>query len=534
MGRNFIDSAKDNYRLFCIARRSQSEAGIPGYENLKWAQADIGNAAKIEAIAESIKEMGGADYVLHLAGFYDFTLKDNPEYENTNIKGTLNILNLAKSLEIKHFLFSSSLVVSNFDKTNKVIDEQSPADAEFPYAKSKRIGEEYIKEYAKYFPCSIIRLAAVFSDWCEYAPLYVFLNTWLSRKWNSKIIAGKGTTSITYIHINDLIKLLIRILEINNNLPRISYFVASPPGTVSHNDLYKTVTKYYYEQSISPFRIPKWFAMMGVVIRHKLGKMIGNEPFECPWMIKYVDTRLVVEPSVTNKILSWKTTRRYDILRRLLFMVDKMKNYQNDWKIKNEITLRRIACRPNILTYDILVNLQENLVNIMLQHVMSPENKFYLPHYQKMNEKTLKWFISFLYQLIAVTIRTKNRQLIQDYVKIITYHRFLEGFKVPEIIEFSNIFFTIISNALLTRLENQEMKQEIINYVNILMQLTTDEIEDYYEFLETQPPDVFPKVEQLPSLENSEDVKRIQRQLEETFFYSMDYVIKSTYPGILE
>ena len=251
-------------------------------------------------------------------------------------------------------------------------------------------------------------------------------------------------------------------------------------------------------------------------------------------MIKYIDTRLVVEPSSTYEKLSWKTTRRYDVLRRLLYMVDKMKNYQNDWKIKNEITLRRIACRPNILTYDILINLQENLVNIMFQHVMSPENKFYLPHYQKMNEKTLKWFISFLYQLTAVTFRTKNRQLIQDYVKIITYHRFLEGFKLTEIIEFSNMFFTIISNALLTKLENQEMKQEIINYMNIIMQLTTDEIEDYYEFLETQPPDTFPKFEQLPSLENSEDIKRIQRQLEETFFYSMDYVIKSAYPGIFK
>jgi nucleoside-diphosphate-sugar epimerase len=534
VGRNFIDTAKDSFRLFCIARRSQSEAGIPGYENVKWAQADIGNAAKIQAIAESIKKMEGADYVLHLAGFYDFTLKDNTEYENTNINGTLNILNLAKSLKTKHFIFSSSLVVNDFSEAGTVLDEKSPPDAEFPYAKSKRIGEEYVKEYSKYFPCSIIRLAAVFSDWCEYAPLYVFLSTWLSRKWNSRIIAGKGDTSITYIHIHDLIKLIIRILEINEKLPGMNLFVASPPGSVSHNDLYTAATKYYYEQSKKPVRIPKWFTVIGVVIRHYLGQIFGNEPFECPWMIKYVDTKLVVEPSVTNKILSWKTTRRYDILRRMLFMVDKIKNYQNDWKIKNEITLRRIACRPNIITFDILINLQESIVNKMLQHIMSPENKFYFRHYQEMEEKTLKWFISFLYKLIAVTIRTKNRQLIQDYVKIITYHRFLEGFKVEELLEFLNIFFTIISNALSARLENQQMKQEMITYMNIIIQMTADEVEDYYEYLETQPSDIFPEAKELPSLDESEDIKRIQRQLEDTFFYSMDYVIKSTYPGMIE
>lgn len=534
VGRNFIDTAKDNFRLFCIARRSQSEAGIPGYDNVKWAQADIGNAAKIEAIAKSIHDLGGADFVLHLAGFYDFTLKDNPEYENTNINGTLNILKLAQSLNIKHFLFSSSLVVSKFSEPDKVLDEQSPPDAEFPYANSKRIGEEYVKEYSKYFSCSIIRLAAVFSDWCEYAPLYVFLNTWLSRKWNSRIIAGKGETSITYIHINDLIRLLIRIIEINESLPRINLFVASPPGTVSHKDLFKTATKYYYEQRINPFRIPKWFALMGVVMRSFLGKIFGNVPFECPWMIQYVDTNLIVEPSVTNKVLLWKTTQRYDVLRRLLFMVDKIKNNQNDWKIKNEITLRRIACRPNILTYDILFNMRESLVNKMLQHILSPENKFYFRHYQKMKEKNLKWFISFLYQLIAVTIRTKNRQLMQDYVKIITYYRFLEGFKVEELLEFSDTLFMIITNTLLTKLENQEMKQEIYSYINIIMQLTADEIEDYYEFLETQPPGLLPEAGQLPSLENSEDIKRITRQLEDTFFYSLDYIIKSNYPGIIK
>lgn len=532
VGRHFIEAANDKFRLFCIARRSQKEAGIPKYDNIRWAQADIGNLTKIQDIAKSIKDHGGADFILHLAGFYDFTLKDNPAYENTNVTGTHNILKLAQLLEIKRFLFSSSLAACKFFPPNQVLDEQSSPDAEFPYARSKRLAEELVKEYSKYFSCSIIRLAAVYSDWCEYAPLYVFLDTWLSNKWNSRILGGKGESSITYIHINDLIKLFLRIIEISDTLPKISIYVASSGGTISHNDLFKAATKYYYGYIVKPIRIPKFIAYPGVLVRSFLGKIFGNEPFERPWMMKYIDQKLIVEPYITNKALLWKTTQRYDILRRLLFMIEKMKNHQNDWKITNEITLKRIAYRPNILVYDILFEVRETLVNKMLKYVLSQENKLRFRHYQKMGENTLKWYIILIYQMIALTIRSKDRQLMQNYVQIIAYRRFLEGFDVEEITEFLHTLVNIINSTLLTRAELKKMKQEIYDYVNITMQLTVDEIEDYFEFLKSQPLSSLPKVEELPLLENSEDLKRIVRQLEDTFYNTLDYHLKRDYTEI--
>ena len=35
------------------------------------------------------------------------------------------------------------------------------------------------------------------ANWCEYAPLYVFLSTWLSKKWNARILGGRGASAIT-------------------------------------------------------------------------------------------------------------------------------------------------------------------------------------------------------------------------------------------------------------------------------------------------------------------------------------------------
>ena len=43
-----------------------------------------------------MREHGGADYVVSLAGYYDFTNQEHPEYTRTNITGTRNLLDLAR------------------------------------------------------------------------------------------------------------------------------------------------------------------------------------------------------------------------------------------------------------------------------------------------------------------------------------------------------------------------------------------------------------------------------------------------------
>lgn len=182
VGRHFLDNIKDEYKVYALARRSRIVTHIPYHKNVQWLQCDIANKSRLNEVKKFLVEHGGIDYIFHLAAYYDFTYKDNPEYDRTNVEGTKNILELAKDLDVKRFVFISSLAACEFPQEGEVITEKSPPDATFAYARSKKIGEELTQEYSNYFPCTIIRLAAVFSDWCEYAPLYKFLTTWLSKK----------------------------------------------------------------------------------------------------------------------------------------------------------------------------------------------------------------------------------------------------------------------------------------------------------------------------------------------------------------
>ena len=518
IGRHFVIAVSGKFRLFCIARRSQKEAGIPYNDNIHWLQGDITKWENLLNIFKYIKDQGGADYVLHLAGYYDFTKKENPAYEHVNVIGTRYILELSMMLEIKRFIFSSSLAACKFPPKGKAITEESPADEDFPYACSKRRGEFLIKEYSEHFPCSILRLAAVFSDWCEYPMLYMLLKSWLStNKLMSRIIAGHGESAIPYIHIRDLIKLFLRIIEISDILPQFGTYIASPNGSISHKELFKAVTRYYYGRGPKPFPMPKPMACLGLVIISFFGWLKGKKTLEQPWMAEYIDEKLNVDASATYNALGWKPTPRWHILRRLLFLTEKMISYPNDWTFRNEILVKKVAYRKSTTIYDILTELRELLVDKIIQEVISPQNKHRFPNYRKMDRELLKWYITLNYQLVATTVKNRDRSIMPSYAKEVAYRRYIDGFKASEVKDLMIFTGKTMKESLLAKHKLKDWGQRVDDYIILTSQLAADEFEDTYEMLESQAPEQIASIKDIDvePLTRSENLKQIVRLLED-------------------
>jgi nucleoside-diphosphate-sugar epimerase len=526
IGRHFVIAVSGKYRLFCIARRSQKEVGIPYHDNIHWLQVDVTNRKNLMNVFAYIKDHGGADYVLHLAGYYDFTNKENPAYEKTNVTGTRNVLDMSKLLGIKRFIFSGSLAACKFPPKGKALTENSPPDADFPYARCKRKEETIIREYSKVFPCSIVRLAAVYSDWCEYPMLYMLLKYWLSEnKLMSRILIGSGESALPYIHIRDLVKAFLRIMETSDTLPRLTIFIASPQGSVSQNELFKTATRYYYWHEIKPFRVPKWLAFIGLTIISLFGRLSGKETLEQPWMTKYVDKKLTVDASATYNALGWKPTPRYHILRRLLFLTEKMTGHPNNWTFRNEVIIKKVAYRKSIIIYDILAELRESLVEKIADEVIHPKNEDRFPNYRKMYRELLKWYITLNYQLVAAAVRSRDRSIIPVYAQVIAYKRYMDGFKANEVKNLMLLIGRIMREFLLSRQELKDSKRQVEDYVILTSQLIADEFEDAYEILEDQSPELLPpaKVAQLTSIEN---LRRILQRLEDVYGDSLSNRLK--------
>ena len=520
IGRHFVIAVSDKFRLFCVARRSQKEVSVPYKDTIHWLQADISKWDNLLKIYEYINKHGGVDYVLHLAGYYDFTLKKNPVYEQVNVIATRHLLELSNMMQIKRFIFSSSIAACKFPHPGEALSEESPADGDFPYACSKRRGELLIKEYSESFPCSIVRLAAVYSDWCEYPMLYMLLRHWLSgNKLTSRILSGRGESAVPYIHIRDLIKLFLRIIEISDTLPQFATYIAGPKESISHEELFKAVTRYYYGYDVKPFKMPKFFIRLGLIVLSISGWLTGKETLEKPWMAGYIDKKLTLDPSVTYTALDWKPAPRYLVLRRLLFLTEKITSHPYDWNFRNEITIHKVAYRKSTIIYDILIQHRDLLIDMILREVTLAENRVRFPNYSKMDRELLKWYIILNYQLISTTVRDRDRTIIPSAVQQIAHRRYIEGFKVKEVKDLILITAKTMETFLLQRPELKSFKQRVEDYIVLTAQYAADELEDNYDVLKgilgaPLPTQIF-SIKENEKLTKSKNIKLIVEQLED-------------------
>jgi NADP-reducing hydrogenase subunit HndD len=482
IGRYFMEFIKEYFTIFAIARRSATEAGIHYHPNIHWIQWDIAGTSRIQEIAQTIQKKGGADFILHLAAFYDFDYTDNTAYQRTNIDGTKNVIELAKLLKVNRFIFASSLAACNFPPPGGSVTEKSAPDADFAYAKTKKWGEITLKECSKTFNCTIIRFAAVFSDWCEYPPLYKFLDTWLSHGYDARILGGKGESAVSYIHINDLSKIILTIIRKSHVLPSYGIYAASPDGSTSHRELFEIATRDFLGEPVKPIFIPKILAYPGIFFRILLGKLrITPKPFERYWMLKYVDLKLNVDSSFTRNLLDWAPTPRYHITRRLLFLLAKMKSNPIEWQAKNEAALKHISYRTNLIIHEYMMLHKEKIVNRITARILALENVENFSNYHKMDEVLFKSLMSTMYSILASSVHSADRSLLINYMDDIAMPRFAEGFTAREVCNVLSAFNDIITEELLSLKDFKFRKQDLYDYIGVNIQLSQDEVEDKFE-----------------------------------------------------
>lgn len=488
VGRNFLDAYKDECQIYAIARRSQQEVGLERHQNIDWFLADIGDKDQLHAVMEAIRKKGGADFFLHLAAFFDFSNEPNPEYERTNILGTKLVLEEAANLNLIRFIFASSLVVSEFPQGGDRLTEKSSLDASFPYAVTKIAGEAMVKEYASRFPCSVVRFAAVFSDWCEYGPLYKFIDTWTSRSWKANILGGKGRSSVPYIHIFCVRSLLWSIMEQTETLKDYDVYLASPDESTSHQELYDQTTRLVTGKVKKAFHMPVILSRIGVYALDILGRLIGKRPFERPWMMEYIDERMDVDASYTRDALSWDIIPRYSLSRRMIHLIEHMKAYRDEWHTRNALALYKTPDRPDLLITQVLSQNISELLHTLQATIRAPINASKFPGYQKMPSETLSWYLGILFNLLSVSLRTGDRLSMANYARFNASIRIHEGFSLEEVSSLYSAMSDIVIQFLSNHEKLTDLGPRIQDDIGLTIQMALDEIEDAFELAQKKTP----------------------------------------------
>lgn len=134
---NFSNSSAETFK------RIQKITG----KTVKNYDVDLCDPIKTEAIFKAEKNIKG---VIHFAAFKSVPESvENPfKYYHNNINSLLNLLQCCEKYNVRNFIFSSSCSVYG-NITQLPVQETSPVGkAESPYAYTKQVGEEILKDYA--------------------------------------------------------------------------------------------------------------------------------------------------------------------------------------------------------------------------------------------------------------------------------------------------------------------------------------------------------------------------------------------------
>lgn len=179
------------------------------------------------------KDIEGIDIIYHCASTVDnyYILTDPFIDVETNIKGTIHILELCKDLKKKPKIvyFSTFFVYGNvYEETKKKITETSPTDPLAIYPATKLCTESIIKSYHAIFgiPYLIVRLTNVYGQTEDFNNKKKGALNWLIMQavlGNELPIYKGGNFYRDYIHVDDVVKAVISLNSKSNDVYLIGY-----------------------------------------------------------------------------------------------------------------------------------------------------------------------------------------------------------------------------------------------------------------------------------------------------------------------
>tara|TARA_B100001123_G_C15272123_1_gene1010714 strand:+ start:467 stop:1450 length:984 start_codon:yes stop_codon:yes gene_type:complete len=163
--------------------------------------------------------LSNVDWIFHFAGLADIvpSITNPDQYFNSNVLGTLNVLEAAKKNKIKKFIYAASASCYGIPKKYPT-DENSLVDPQYPYALTKNLGEKIVMHWANVYdmPNISLRFFNVYGPRSRTTGAYgAVFGVFLAQKLANKplTIVGDGNQTRDFIHIYDLVDAMIGIVN---------------------------------------------------------------------------------------------------------------------------------------------------------------------------------------------------------------------------------------------------------------------------------------------------------------------------------
>ncbi len=85
LGRQLLGLLRRRHHVLAVDRRALAESEMAHHPRVEWYQVDLCDREAVEATVACIAAGGGAQVLIHLAAYYDYTGEEHPEYQRTNV-----------------------------------------------------------------------------------------------------------------------------------------------------------------------------------------------------------------------------------------------------------------------------------------------------------------------------------------------------------------------------------------------------------------------------------------------------------------
>ncbi len=168
-------------------------------------EVDVRDAGKVLGVFEN----GKFDVVVHLAARAGVrpSIGQPQLYYDTNVNGTLHLLEAARAVGLQRFIFASSSSVYGLAKEVPFSEELHLTQTVSPYAATKIAGEFLCSTYSHLYQMRIVALRF----FTVYGPRQrpdLAIHQFTRRIWNGKAIDqfGDGTTRRDYTYVDDIVQ----------------------------------------------------------------------------------------------------------------------------------------------------------------------------------------------------------------------------------------------------------------------------------------------------------------------------------------
>lgn len=156
-------------------------------------------------------------------------------------------------------------------------------------------------------PAVYLRPAGVYDDLCSNTFLAHQIARIFERRLKGHLYPGDLDTGQTYLHLDDLVAAIERVVARRGTLPLETPLLLGEPDVLSYGELQREIGRLIHGSEWDTWKIPKALTRTGAWVEDEV---LSDTPFTKPWMIDSADDHYALDISQARELLDWEPRNR--------------------------------------------------------------------------------------------------------------------------------------------------------------------------------------------------------------------------------